>query len=121
MSNELWIILLAIALPLIQQLLQALRRRDQLPPQQAERQTAPPPLARTEPPAIRVPVAPRYPAVDAARIQESTVIPPPAGLLRRKRRFARLHDTAELRRAIVLMTILEPCRAMDQQKLPKHS
>jgi hypothetical protein len=113
-SIELLIILLVVAFPLLQQLLEALRKQGQLPQEQAEQQTARAPLPSTEPPPRRVRAAPRHPAFDAAPLPAPVAKVRPAVAVKRRRRFARWHGAAELRRAIVLMTILEPCRAMDQ-------
>ena len=128
MSIELLIILAVIAFSLIQQYLQAPRQRDQGPPPQAERQAEPATLPGAPSPAPPDRVPPSRFMFDPATLIPEPARTPTAGrptvpaviVLSRRRRFAQLRDTAELRRAIVLMTILEPCRAMDPQILSKR-
>lgn len=109
-----------LVLPLVQHLLRAARQRAGDEPAQAEGQ---PPSARRPP--MREQQAPpatvhrtmsdamtapeRKPALDADR----PVAPPIRRSARRGTAVVGLRDPLDLRRAIVLMTVLEPCRAID--------
>ncbi len=117
MSIELLIILAFIAIPLIQQLLRALGQPDDEQMPEAERPTSQASIPSTEPLTVPTRVAP-HPTTDATiqallRTSDSgRPTAPVVALVRRGRRLARLRTPAELRRAIVLMTVLEPCRAI---------
>jgi hypothetical protein len=135
MSLELLLLIaIFVLLPLLQQLLDAVRRRNEQTPERAG-----PPTASEHQPAMeeRLPAAHaplRQPPEDRllpatahqkasepmtasehmpARSAATSVAPDPAVLrrARRSRAVASLRNPSGLRRAFVLMTILGPCRA----------
>jgi hypothetical protein len=123
---------LFLVLPLIQQLIQATRQRNQRPPEPAGRQ-GPGTRARTPPPALAVPPLPdtmphtasdaisagvRIPAPDGGGAV--TLAPTPHRAMGRST-TAGLRTRRELRRAIVLVTMLGPCRASHPYDGPEHA
>jgi hypothetical protein len=123
---------LLIVLPLIQQLVQATRQRIQRPPGPAERQS-PGTLARTPPPELAVPPLPdttphtafyaisaggREPAPDAGGPVTLALTP-----LRTmgRRTTVGLRARRDLRRAIVLVAMLGPCRASSPYDWPERA
>jgi hypothetical protein len=123
---------LFIVLPLIQQLIQATRQRNQRPPEPAGRQ-GPGRLARTPPPPeLAVPPLPDttpHTASDAisvgGRISAPagggavTLAPTPHRTMGRGT-TAGLRTRRDLRRAIVLVAMLGPCRASHPYDWPEH-
>jgi hypothetical protein len=117
-----FLLLLAVVvlLPLIQQLLRAARQRDRRTPERAEGQPAP-----AERPAMREPQPPRpaarHTSSAAMTAREGTPAPDAAGPVApaltahrstgRRTAVVSLRNPLDLRRAIVLMTMLGPCRA----------
>jgi len=123
MSFEQLLLLVIILLPLLQ-LLRAAFQRNRRTPEQAEEQpaSAPQPLMwEPQPPAPPGPAIAHRPFSDAITAPERTpapevtrrVAPSPAIQRKTRRRtvVANLRNPRSLRRAIVLMTILGPCRA----------
>jgi hypothetical protein len=127
MSLELLLILiLFVALPLLQQMLRAARQHDQSRPEQVQGQPAPAPrpARRKHPPSAQAPrrapapqplpvtAFPSLPDVPAARERpRAREAPAPHWGARRRTALAGFRQPGSLRRAIVLMTILGPCRA----------
>jgi hypothetical protein len=122
---------LFIVLPLIQQLIQATRQRNQRPPKPAGRQS-PGTLART-PPELAVPRLPDttpHAASDAMPAGGRMAAPDAGGrvtfALTPHRRMGRrtavgLRTRRDLRRAIVLAEMLGPCRASRPYDWPEHA
>ena len=130
MSIELLLVIAFILLPLIQQLLRASQERQQrqpkppgrLPP--ARRPATPGPKSR---PQVALPPAPAVPLPLAIVRDVATQTPtrtlrpgiPKAEATARRRRGGERHPglrrPGEWRNAIVLMTILEPCRALTER------
>jgi hypothetical protein len=124
---------LFIVLPLIQQLIQATRQRNQHPPEPAERQS-PGTLARTPPPpelavpplpdttphaaSDAIPAGGRMPAPDA-RGPVTPALTPHRAMERRT--TVGLRTRRDLRRAIVLVAMLGPCRASNPYDWPEHA
>jgi hypothetical protein len=104
--GQLLILIAFVLFPLINRLLQRMQRRfetqtpRQPPPQPAPRTFAKPPLEV---------VSSARERVHPANMPES----PPASSRRRKRSLFR--NRGDLRRAVILMTVLGPCRANDQR------
>ena len=123
MSVETLVLLaLFIVLPLIQQLIRATRQRNQRFPEPAERRP-PGTLARTSPPELAVP-----PLLDTTSHAASDAMPPSAPVpaphaggpvtitltphrTSEQRTAVGVRTRGDLRRAIVLVAILGPCRA----------
>ncbi|MQA31636.1 MAG: hypothetical protein GEU82_17675 [Luteitalea sp.] len=133
MSFEALVLLaLFIVLPLIQQLIQATRQRNQRPPEPAERQS-PGTLARTPPPPeLAVPPLPEAPHAASDAIPAGGRMPAPdAGgpvtvvltphRTTGRRTAAGLRTRRDLRRAIVLVTMLGPCRASSPYDWPEQA
>ncbi|RPI52821.1 MAG: hypothetical protein EHM55_15555 [Acidobacteria bacterium] len=137
MSVEALVLLaLFIVLSLIQQLTQVTRQRNQHPPEPAERQSpgAPQPLARTPPlPGLAGPPLPDttpHAASDemaAPGRMRSRDTGGPATLVltphrtRGRRAAEGLRTGRDLRRAIVLMAMLGPCRASSPYEWPERA
>ena len=132
MSFEALVLLvLFLVLPLIQQLIQATRQRNQLPPEPAGGQL-PGTLARTPPPALAVPPLPdTTPPTASDAISAGGHVPAQEGggavtlaptLHRAMGRgtTAGLRTRRDLRRAIVLAAMLGPCRASHPYDWPEH-
>jgi hypothetical protein len=124
---------LFIVLPLIQQLIQATRQRNQRPPEPAGRQ-GPGTLARTPPPPeLAVPPLPdTTPHTASDAISAGGRIPAPdggGGVTRAptphrtmgRGTTAGLRTRRDLRRAIVLVAMLGPCRASHPYDWPEHA
>jgi hypothetical protein len=139
MSPEILLLLIVfVMLPLIQQLLNALRQQP-TPDQRTEQQTRggpPEPRSGTGKPLGRdragphVPRMPSHEPADAApqgftaSLQAGTPPmpgPPVHPSARRRVTVGGLHSSPGLRRSIVLMTILGPCRAIDAYAWPDRT
>lgn len=138
MSLELLLLLAVfVLLPLIQQLLRAARQRDRRAPERAERQPlrtpqppahAPLPRTRAVPP---LPETARHAASDAMTARGLTPARETAGPVtlaltphrstRRRTAVVGLRNLLDLRRAIVLMAILGPCRAINPYDWPERA
>ena len=139
MSVEILLVIAFILLPLIQQLLRAAREREQGqptqpggPPTRARRpasplRRAPSQVARPHTPAVPPPPVPAtlshetmtVPAHAATRRSAETGGPAPKARRRMRQRESipvGLRSPRNLRDAIVLMTILGPCRALAQDE-----
>jgi hypothetical protein len=114
MSVEFFLLLAVfVLLPLIQRFLQAARERDaRTPPERTERLPEPTPAAR--PPTIPV-LRPR------PHVAEAPVMLAPPQRRARRAPAAGLSHRLDLRRAIVLMAILGPCRAHDPHDRPERA
>jgi hypothetical protein len=123
MSPEQLLLLAALALvwvvsAIVQWLRSRQRAEDAPVPTAPPGARVPPPDGWVEPARVRPPEAARPPVVVA---REGWVGPPvarpPAPTLERRRPAAvRLDGPADARRAIVLMTILGPCRALERER-----
>ena len=123
MSVETLVLLaLLIVVPLIQQMIRATRQRNQRPPEPTEMRTSAT-SARTPPPEVAVPplleTTPRAPS-DAVSASAPVAAPhvggPVSGVLAlhrtmEQRKALGLRSRRDLRRAIVLVALLDPCRA----------
>jgi hypothetical protein len=105
---QLLILIAFILFPLINLLLRRMQRRIE---QQAPRQPPPPqPAPRTfAPPPPEIIAALKEPA-RAPELRETPAPPRSGGRFRKKALF---RNRRELRRAVILMTVLGPCRAAD--------
>ena len=105
--GQILILIAFILFPLINRLLQRMQRRRYY--SQAPRQSPPQPAPRTyaKPPPMEV-IAPSSARVPVPDKRESPTRP--TRQLRKKRFITSRRD---LRRAIILMTVLGPCRAVD--------
>lgn len=144
MSIELLVLLVVfILLPLIQQLLRAMQERDQgssgrphgrRPP--TRRPTMPEPQPAADVPLPRAPAVPPLPPATQHTVPAVTAHKPlprretsrPVAPALTARRDARRHTAIgslrnpfDLRRAIVVMTILGPCRAISPSDWPERS
>jgi hypothetical protein len=124
-TEQVLLIVAFLVLPLIQFLLRAARKRQEHQPAQAEGQppSAGRPPIRERPPAKAhqrmsdAMTAPeRKPALHADRV----VAPPTRRSTRRGTAVAGLRDPLDVRRAIVLMNVLEPCRAIHSHDSPER-
>jgi hypothetical protein len=117
------ILLLAafLLLGLINAIVRWLQRRPGTPGPEPEAPRSEPetrlPVPRTRPAPAAAPVharvPPREPAVSAPRRMPSAA--PDVHARRRRRVHPRLGRRADLRRAIVVMTVLGPCRALERE------
>jgi hypothetical protein len=128
MSMEFLLLIIAfLVLPLIQHLIRAVRQQQGQPPAQAEGQQSPEdwsPIDEWQAPLTSEDRA-VMDAEAATEPQEARATPPKprAPVLRRSVRrgaagVAGLRNPRDLRRAIVLMTVLEPCRAVRPHEGP---
>ena len=129
--DALILLALFLVLPLIQQLIQATRQRNQRPPEPAGRQG--PARARTPPPELAVPPLPDttpHTASDAISAGDSLPAPDAGGPVTRaltphrtlgRRTTVGLRTRRDLRRAIVLVAMLGPCRASQPYDWPEHA
>jgi hypothetical protein len=134
------LVVFLLLLPLIELLIGALRRaggRTSEPPAEQPAPPHRPPMRERQPPAETparpAPAAPRGPAAARRRLAEAKIpreeetvaavarIPWAARRGRRRARLVSLQNPAELRRAMVLTTILGPCRAVSPQESPESA
>lgn len=113
--EQLLLIAIFLLVGLVNMLVRWLRQRSQVPRPEAEPPPGPEPARgrRLElPPAARVIVPPLPPeaAVPAPRRMRPEAAPPA-----RRRPRPRLGSRADVRRAIVTMTVLGPCRAREHE------
>jgi hypothetical protein len=112
--EQLLLIAFIVVLPLIQYLVRLARQRNELP-KQAE---GPPPLAHRPP----VPRTAHHTASGAmtapARNPDLLVIPTAGRRARRGAPVVNLRNRFDLRRAVVLMTVIGPCRAASPHDWP---
>ncbi|MFN3325617.1 MAG: hypothetical protein ACK5AZ_19140 [Bryobacteraceae bacterium] len=105
------LIIIFVVLPLLQQLLEkareAERRRQQPPPQQRQPQQR----ERVRPAPRRIPEEVVRPEPVRIREVPSVRAAPAAARIRRPKPLVTLRNPRELRRAVVMMTVLGPCRA----------
>jgi hypothetical protein len=119
--EQLLLIAIFLLVGLINMIIRQLRQRAQAPgppaePAEPEDVSWPAPSRMPElPPAARVilPVPLAEPSVPAVRPMRPPAPAPPA--LRRRRDHRRLGSRADVRRAIVAMTVLGPCRAREHE------
>ena len=117
--TQILVLLAFILVPLINLLLERMRRRfETQPPREQPHQPAPRTIAKPPPEVIASPRA-RVPAAPAR-----TAIPPRLRPPLRNRAF--FSSRRDLRRAILLMAVLGPCRAVDapeseRRQLPSRS
>ena len=136
MSVEALVLLaLFLGLPLIQQLMQARLQRNQRPPEPPEKHSgAPQPFERTPPPleAAAVPPLPdTTPRASNAISAGGPMSAPDAGgpvtlaltphRTMERRTTVGLRTRRDLRRAIVLVAMLGPCRASNPYDWPEHT
>jgi hypothetical protein len=104
--TQLLVLLAFILVPLINLLLERMRRRfETQPPREPPRQPAPRTIGK--PPPVEVVASARERVLARAR----TEMPPRSGPPLRDRAF--FGSRRDLRRAILLMAVLGPCRALD--------
>jgi len=103
---QLLLVAIILLVPLLNLVVRWLQRR-----MQGVQPAAPAPEA-LGPPAHLPPRARRLEPVLPAEGVLGAALPPPPG--RRPRRLARLGGLPEIRRAVVTMTILGPCRALEE-------
>jgi hypothetical protein len=133
MSVEALVLLaLFIVLPLIQQLIRATRQRNQRFPEPAERRP-PRTLVRTSPPELAVPLLPdttSHAASDAMLASAPVPAPHVGGPVTialtphrtmGQRTAVGLRTRRDLRRAIVLVAMLGPCRASSPYDWPEQA
>lgn len=113
--ESLLLLALFLLLPLIEQLVKFARRRVEAAAPGSGQSPAPipdlpPAIAETGRRQLRATARPS-PPLSAPRQDSPATVPPPARRRRRARQW--LHSPAGLRRAVVLMTILGPCRALE--------
>jgi hypothetical protein len=116
--EQLLLIAIFLLVGLINLIVRRLRQRAEAPGPPAEPEAVPwpaPGRTRELPPAARVilPVPLPEPSVPAVRPMRSPAPAPPAR--RRPRGHRRLGSRADVRRAIVTMTVLGPCRAREHE------
>ncbi|HYH01388.1 MAG TPA: hypothetical protein VD837_19835 [Terriglobales bacterium] len=122
-TEVLLLLIFFVMLPLIQQLLQTARDRNQRVPEGAKGQSARQQRPTTRQSLPDAPEASATPVPDRAAVAEVMIAPrfagamPPATTTRRSTRrrptLGGVRSPVDLRRAIVHMTVLGPCRAME--------
>jgi hypothetical protein len=119
-TEQILLIVALLAVPLIQSGLRAVRKRRGDKPGQAESLPSSarrPPMGELQPPPATedriVSHAMTTPASKAVRNAGRSVAPPARRSMWRGTATAGLRDPFELRRAVVLMTLLDPCRAIE--------
>jgi hypothetical protein len=116
--EQLLLIAIFLLVGLVNMLVRWLRRRAEASRPAGEAEPAPGPVPgrrRELPPAARV-ISPELPVeaavAPARRMRPPASAPPPR---RRPRAHRRLGSRADIRRAIVTMTVLGPCRARERE------
>lgn len=120
MSTEQILLIVAfLAVPLIQSILRAVRKRHGDKPTQAESLPSsahrPPTRELQPPPATEDPIVSHAMTTPERRVRNAgrSMAPPARRSRRRGTAVVGLRDPFDLRRAIVLMTLLGPCRAIE--------
>ena len=126
--EQILLLVVFVVLPLVQYLLRTARERDGRKPEQAEGPQSPPDAPLPVPTGPPLAPAARHTLSDAMAVRERTprrdaappvVLPPaPRRSARRRAAVVDLRDPNDLRRAIVLTTILGPCRATNPYEGP---
>jgi hypothetical protein len=119
LPEQLVFLALFLLFALLNLIVRLFRERAAKPPD-----TAPPPLRRPPPPRPPEPLARPAPARVAQPPAPAPVVPgpaapalaAPAAAPARRRPRARLGGPRDLRRAVVLMTVLGPCRALEAEE-----
>jgi hypothetical protein len=112
--TQILVLLAFILFPLINWLLQRMQRRFE---HQAPRQPPPQPAPRTfaKPPPVEVIASSRQ------RMPVAEIIEPPLSRRNQSIRRSLFRSRRDLRRAIILMTVLGPCRANDSPDAKERS
>lgn len=114
--EQLLLIAIFLLVGLVNMLVRWLRQRAEAARRDGEAEPAPEPVPgrrRELPPAARV-IAPALP-VEAAVAPARRMRPPASAPPPRPRAHRRLGSRADIRRAIVTMTVLGPCRARERE------
>ena len=119
-TEQILLIVALLVVPLIQSILRAARKRHGDKPTQAESLPSSahrPPMRELQPPTATedriVSHALTTPERKPVRNADRSVAPPTRRGRRRGTAVVGLRDPFDLRRAIVLMTLLDPCRAIE--------
>ncbi|MGE0866031.1 MAG: hypothetical protein AB7P34_19185 [Vicinamibacterales bacterium] len=121
--ESLLLLALFLLLPLVEQLVKFVRRRAEAAPAAsgpppAPVMAGPPPVEETARRPLRVGPRPSAP-LPTSRPLAPPAVPPPGAPRRGAKRW--LHSRTGLRRAVVLMTILGPCRALEPDSFQQGS